>query len=280
MPLGNGEILVGMIEGALFRWSEADGLRGVTTTPVVALSHGVEDDVNGDWWFVTRFGELYRGTFDSDTSIQLTFVTRSRAFATSGRHRMVLRYENDEPTIYTIRSAGLFERYTESGAATLHEFSTADFGSNIVRTPNGEVVAAASGDTIVAVRRPDGTVDLEDVGAAAGFTAANYVEGMGVVLGSSDGRFWMRTDAGDWSEVGRSPLTVFPYALTGFEGGFFFGGAFGAGGQYLPDGYCAVQDQLAAFTIQHTVLVPGGIFAVGQNPNRPETPGQLVRYSR
>lgn len=270
------EVVIGMESGHTVRWTPS-GLEPVVVAPAIALSHGVRDEVGGGYWFITRFGQLYRGVFSSPTRLSLTYVTQSRTpREVYGRQRIALRYENDEPIIYSNRSDGVFERFDANGATVLHEFGDGDFGAKAILTPTGDIVAAASGSTNVVRVKPDGTMQIEETPSGAGFTAGRYIDEFGLVLGSSSGRFY--TDAtGTWTEVDRSPLTVFPFALVPYEGGFLYAGAFGAAGQYLPTGYCPLVEQVAAFTIQLIERVEGGILVLGQNPSTADTPGQLVR---
>lgn len=267
-------VLIGMRSGRLQRWTPS-GLEPIEVTPSVVLSHGAWDPAEGVWWFMSRNGQLFEGTFPSSSVLELTYVTQSIP-PFDQRYRIALRREGGEPRVYSIRSDGLFQRYETSGVTDLYAFGDGDFGNNTFLTPDLDVLAAASGSTDVVRVTPEGEVRVEAVPAAAGFTAAAYVEDLGVVLGSSDGRFFVNRGDG-WTELGDSPLNVFPFAIAPYRGGFLYGAAFGAGGQYLPEGYCMVVESLAAYTIQLIVPIRGGFLMLGQNPNVPETPGELVQ---
>ncbi len=279
LVLSSTVVLIGQQSGSVQRWTP-DGLQPVTVSPPVTLSDGVRDEVAGGWWFMTRSGWLYRGEVIGGAHIELEYFGRTNATGVlGGRHRIALRYEGGAPAIYSTRSAGLVERFDANGSEVLHTFDDGGFGAHTILTPDGDVIAAASGNTSVVRIEPDGTLTVEQLPASAGFTAAAYVDGIGVVLGSSDGRFFAGGDR-PWAEVGHSPLTVFPYAIHGYDDGFLYGAAFGAGGQYLPEGYCAVEEHLAAFSIQIIRSVQGGALLLGTNPNVPKTPGQYVRIER
>lgn len=267
-------VLIGMRSGLLLRWTPFD-LETVEMTPSTTLSHGAWDEVEGVWWLMNRYGQLFKGTFESPAALSLQYVTQSQP-PFDQRYRIVLRREQGEPRIYSIRSDGLFQRFEPGGVTDLYAFEDADFGNNTILTPELDVLAAASGSTDVVRVSLDGELRVEGIPASAGFTAARYVEGLGVVLGSSDGQFFVHQDR-EWREIRGSPLEVFPFVIAPYRGGFLYGAAFGTAGQYSPEGYCDLEEQLAAYSIQHMVEVRDGFLVLGQNPNVPETPGQLVR---
>lgn len=280
LVLSSTVVLIGQQSGRVQRWTP-DGITPVTVSPAVTLSDGVRDPRTGGWWFITRSGWLFRGRIVGTTRIELESYSISSAVGElGGRHRIAVRYEGDEPTIYCTRSSGLVERFDENGSTILHRFDDGGFGAHTIQIPEGDIIAAASGNTSIVRIGLDGGVVQQQLPASAGFTAGAYVDGIGVVLGSSDGRFFAGRADGTWSEIGRSPLTVFPYAIAAFDEGFLYGAAFGAGGQYLPDGYCAVEEHLAAFSIQIVRPVEGGALLLGTNPNVPLTPGQYVGIGR
>ncbi len=276
LVLSSTVVVIGMRSGALFSWTPS-GVEEVVVSPPALLSHGVWDEVDRTWWLMSRWGELFTGTFTSRTELRLEPVTYSFP-PYEQRYRIALRRERGEPKIYSVRSDGTFQRYDALGVTELYDFGDADFGGHALLTADGQIIAAASGSTSIVRISSDGEQHVESVPTGAGFTAAAYVDGLGVVLGSADGQFFSQAGAA-WRALGASPLTVFPFAIAPYRGGFLYAGAFGAGGQYLPDGYCAVEDHLAAYSVQHLVPVRDGFLALGQNPNTPQTPGQLVRLA-
>ncbi|MBI2378387.1 MAG: hypothetical protein HYV07_30595 [Deltaproteobacteria bacterium] len=145
--------------------------------------------------------------------------------------------------IFALTGMGQFLRFHEETWTLIHDYSWQSplwASGGLVDLGADGVLAAWSGSARIA-RYFDGRVSLEgppDV--MEGFTAIGNIEGVGVLAGTANGKFYARAPDGRWSTFGASGLSLNVLEMIPFQpGGFLAGGSLGLIDQYSStDGFC------------------------------------------
>lgn len=153
--------------------------------------------------------------------------------------------------------------------------------AGMTRLEDGRIAVVRAFDPNVIFIETDGTLSQESPESTGfGFSSIRWIEGLGLVIGSTAGELSVRQADGTWRSLGPSGLTQEVQALAYFDGGLVSGGTDGNFSQFRIDlGFCEPQLDLTVSTIRHITPFAGGLLLTGRRvAGLPSTPVTLIRW--
>ncbi|MBI2375282.1 MAG: hypothetical protein HYV07_14905 [Deltaproteobacteria bacterium] len=205
--------------------------------------------------------------------------------------------------IFALELEGRFLRFTRSGTVARWEeldvepFDRTNFDGRAAVATHENLAISVSAfrqDVFLYDRRSGVTRRVTpNRDTRAGFSGAEWVEGLGFVIASMEGQFFTSPDGTDWRRIEGDPSRTGrngPDWIAPVEGGFIFGAPVGIVGQFTGEDFCPLpcgDDPECACNIANISIRIGlevsqssaGVtefLAVG-TPISPQTPAEIIR---
>ncbi|MBI2372822.1 MAG: hypothetical protein HYV07_02365 [Deltaproteobacteria bacterium] len=233
LSIGDG-VLVGFRSGLVIRSFDVRTKPLELDPPFPSLSAGALGP-DGELWLMSIDGAFFRGVSAGD---RIEARQEARNPYASDYSELLAARTGTTTVVFSAGDSGHVARFANGRWAPVHDFLP---GSEATRDPAmalfGNDLFVASGGSSSILRVPElGTdTELEPTPSSQGLTALGVAGSLGLIAGSSGGQFYRRL-GGRWEELKGSRLSVFPFALEAFRGGFVFSGFAGIFGQYTPNG--------------------------------------------